>query len=103
MARVDQVINQMDRSPSRQALPSQAAIPGTRVVAVGDEVALRHPPDQHGWHGKPERKGASKCPGPLVTAGDRMLGRHRASELADDEGEGGGMTEYALEVGETTA
>jgi hypothetical protein len=102
-ARVDQVINQMDRSPSGQALPNQAAIPDTRVVAVGDEVGLRHPPDQHGWHCKPERKGSSKSPGPLVTADDRMLGRHRASELVDDEGEGGRMTEYALEVGETTA
>jgi hypothetical protein len=27
-----------------------------------------------------------------------MLGRHCASELVDDEGEGGRMTEYALEV-----
>src|SRR6476620_11763489 len=93
----------MDRSPSGQALPSQAAIPDTRVVAVGDEVGLRHPPDQHGWHCKPERKGASKSPGPLVAAGDRMLGRHCASELVNDEGEGGRMTEYALEVCETTA
>src|SRR5262252_11009452 len=36
MARVDQIINQMNPGPSGQAFSNQAAIPDARVVAVGD-------------------------------------------------------------------
>jgi hypothetical protein len=96
----DQVIDQVDWHAGRQALSGEPTPADRRVVSVGDEISLGNPPDEDRGHAEGQRHGAGQRPDSLIAHGDRVARRDGPGKFPGDEGEVGGASQDALEVGE---